>query len=107
MSDPPPESNPPSSRSFWTTLPGVLTAVGGLIAGIAALLTALVSAGALGGRPTPIPAPIAVATAPPTAGAFVPEPTYDPRHHAPHVNHGCLAHHCAVGYHPSAKPTMY
>jgi hypothetical protein len=75
MSDSQPESNPPSAQSFWSTLPGVLTAVGGIIAGIAALLTALVSAGVLGGRPTPIPVPIVVATAPPTATAFVPEPT--------------------------------
>ena len=79
MSDAPPESNPPSSQSFWTTLPGVLTAVGGMIAGIAALLTALVSAGVLGGRPTPIPVPIVVATALPMATTFVPEPTATPR----------------------------
>ena len=55
MPDSQPESNPTDTKSFWSTLPGVLTAVGGLIAGIAALLTALVSAGVLGGRPTPIP----------------------------------------------------
>ena len=85
MSDTPPESNPPSSQSFWTTLPGVLTAVGGLIAGIAALLTALVSAGVLGGKPTPSPVPVVVATAPPTATAFVPEPTATTRAITPQV----------------------
>ena len=90
MSDSQPESNPPSAKSFWSTLPGVLTAMGGLIAGIAALLTALVSAGVLDGRPTPIPVSIVVATAPPTAAAFVPEPTATTRAITPQVTAASL-----------------
>ena len=53
-----PESNPSGAKSFWSTLPGVLTAVGGIIAGTAALLTALVSAGVLGDKPTATPVPV-------------------------------------------------
>jgi len=70
-----PESNPSGAKSFWTTLPGVLTAVGGIIAGTAALLTALVSAGMLGNKPPPSPLPVATATASPvTAVEVAPEP---------------------------------
>ena len=71
-----PESNPSGAKSFWSTLPGVLTAVGGIIAGTAALLTALVSAGMLGGKPTATPVPIVTATVvSPAATAFLLEPT--------------------------------
>jgi len=76
MPDSQPESNPSGAKSFWSTLPGVLTAVGGIIAGTAALLTALVSAGVLGGKPTATPVPVVTATAAaPSATAFVLEPT--------------------------------
>ena len=102
MSDSQPESNPPSAQSFWSTLPGVLTAVGGLIAGAAALLTALVSAGVLGNKPTSSPVPVVVATAPPTATAFVPEPTVTTRAITPQRDRRFLAQRCAVGYHASA-----
>jgi len=86
MSESQPESQPPSAKAFWSTLPGVLTAVGGIIAGAAALLTALVSAGVLGGRPTPPPVPVVTATAaPPTATAFVLEPTATTRAITPQV----------------------
>ena len=71
-----PESNPSGAKSFWSTLPGVLTAVGGIIAGTAALLTALVSAGVVGPKPTPPPPPAATATAlPATVIAVVLEPS--------------------------------
>jgi hypothetical protein len=76
MSESQPESNPSGAKSFWSTLPGVLTAVGGIIAGTAALLTALVSAGVLGPKPTPPPPPAATATAlPATVTAVVLEPS--------------------------------
>ena len=70
-----PEPNPSGAKSFWSTLPGVLTAVGGIIAGTAALLTALVSAGVVGGKPPATPVPVVTATAAPTATAFLLEPT--------------------------------
>lgn len=38
-------------KSFWMTLPGVLTALGGLIGAIAALITALYTAGVLQRKP--------------------------------------------------------
>lgn len=72
---------PAEPRSFWATLPGMLTAVGGLIAAAAALITALASAGVLGPKPTATPAVAAAAqtvppappppslTAPPAASA--------------------------------------
>lgn len=76
MSELQPESNPSGAKSFWSTLPGVLTAVGGIIAGTAALLTALVSAGVVGSKPTPPPPPAATATAlPATVVAVVLEPS--------------------------------
>ena len=81
-----PESNPSGAKSFWSTLPGVLTAVGGIIAGTAALLTALVSAGVLGGKPAATPVPVVTATAPPpTATAFPLEPTAPTRAITPPV----------------------
>lgn len=53
------KSPPAEHKSFWVTLPGVLTAVGGLIAAVATLVTALVSAGILGQpKPTPVPTPV-------------------------------------------------
>jgi hypothetical protein len=71
-----PESNTPSATSFWSTFPGVLTALGGIIAAIAALLTALASTGVLGGKPPVTPVPVATVTAvPPTATATVLELT--------------------------------
>jgi|WetSurMetagenome_2_1015567.scaffolds.fasta_scaffold289547_2 hypothetical protein len=70
-----PDPNPSGAKSFWSTLPGVLTAVGGIIAGTAALLTALVSAGVLGGKPTATPVPVVTVTAAAsTATAFLLEP---------------------------------
>jgi hypothetical protein len=76
MSESQPESDPSGARSFWSTLPGMLTAVGGIIAAIAALLSALVAAGLVGGKPTPPPPPAATATvAPAAATAVVLEPS--------------------------------
>ncbi len=52
-------------KSFWSTLPGLLTAVGGMIAGVAALLNSLNVMGILGGaKPTAVPP---IATLSPTA----------------------------------------
>lgn len=42
--------------SFWTTLPGILTGVTGLILAISALITALVTTGVIGNRPHQVPA---------------------------------------------------
>ncbi len=43
-------------KSFWSTLPGLLTAVGGMIAGVAALINALSAMGVIGrAKPTPVP----------------------------------------------------
>ena len=44
-------------KSFWETVPGILTAVGGTVAGIAALLTALYTTGLVGNKATPTPSP--------------------------------------------------
>jgi len=40
------------SKSWWTTLPGVITAVAGVITAIAGLIGALVAGGIIGGSPT-------------------------------------------------------
>lgn len=39
-------------QSFWTTVPGILTGIGGVIGAGAALVTALYSAGIIGNRAT-------------------------------------------------------
>ena len=74
-----PESKPAEPKSFWSTVPGLLTAIGGIIAAIAALLTALVSAGVIGHEkltPTPPPATApATATLSPTVTAVPSVPT--------------------------------
>jgi hypothetical protein len=57
-----PEPKSSGTRSFWSTFPGVMTAVGGFVAAVATLLTALVSAGVLGGRATPTSVPAVTAT---------------------------------------------
>jgi hypothetical protein len=44
-----------SNKSFWSTIPGILTAFGGIIGSIAALVTALYTAGVLGHKPLPAP----------------------------------------------------
>jgi hypothetical protein len=67
------EPKPSGARSFWSTLPGVLTAVGGLIAAIAALLTALATTGVLGGKVTPTAVPVAAVTAAPSAATVTPQ----------------------------------
>jgi hypothetical protein len=61
----PPKSEPTEKKSFWTTLPGILT-------GIAAVLTAL---GALSPRSAPpgsFPAPATTPAAPPPASEPAP-----------------------------------
>ena len=62
----------PARKGFWSTLPGILTAIGGVIAGIAALLQAFHSVGLISpAQPTavlPTPASfVALATVPPGA----------------------------------------
>ncbi len=62
-------TKPPEHKSFWATVPGLLTAVGGMVAAIGTLITALVAAGVLGAnKPTPtvVPnaTPVAAVTAP-------------------------------------------
>jgi hypothetical protein len=41
-------------KSFWETLPGILTAIGGTIVAIATLLTALYTTGVIGNRKEPV-----------------------------------------------------
>ena len=69
----------PKSKSWWTTLPGALTAAAGLIAAITALLSTLHQAGWIGspgatGKATttaqaPAPAPVSIAPSPPASMA--------------------------------------
>ncbi len=60
----------PGEKSFWETFPGVLTALGGLIAAGAALLTALYSIGIIGQHPGNNTNPVVVSPGPsPGSGA--------------------------------------
>lgn len=43
--------------SFWQTVPGILTAIGGTVGSIAALLTALYTIGLIGSKEAPKPSP--------------------------------------------------
>jgi hypothetical protein len=75
------DSNSQSNKSFWTTLPGILTGIAALVTALAALIGALSAAGILSPQPaatagptpraiatdTPIPTPRVIATATPHA----------------------------------------
>jgi hypothetical protein len=82
-------------KSFWTTLPGIITAITGLVVAIGGILGVLVTAGVIGGQPptsmppsTPTLAPVATATAAPgltphtisptSTSSTVPPPTATP-----------------------------
>ena len=94
------EAPEPHSRSFWTSLRGIITAVTGLIAAIGTVLGVLVAADILppGGSPAPtsVPAPtrlpssdggqpaaafheLQVRADPPGAGSFVLNPNPNPQ----------------------------
>jgi len=62
-----PDERPAEPKSFWATLPGLLTAVGATCGGIATLVTALYSAGVLGKREPEVKG--ATAPAPPAVSA--------------------------------------
>ena len=55
----------PRSKSWWQTLPGILTAVAGAITAVTALVTALHQAGWLGRTPAPTATPPSSAGMPP------------------------------------------
>lgn len=81
------ESQIPGKQSFWTTLPGILTAVGGVIAGVAALLNALHAIGVVKPPvPTPLPSPtitVSLTTAStlgPTAEDFILKDDFSDEH---------------------------
>lgn len=57
-------------ESFWTSLPGILTAVGGIIVAIAALVTAMGGAGLFGGQSASPPLSI-ITTSPAVPGTIV------------------------------------
>jgi hypothetical protein len=60
----PPEAE--SKKSFWTTLPGILTAITSLVVAIAGLIAALNNTGWIRPRPTPTPTFTSTSTATPT-----------------------------------------
>jgi hypothetical protein len=60
-------------KSFWETVPGILTAIGGTIGAVAALLTALYTTGIIGNRGAPANTPSPVATV--QSLSPTPEPT--------------------------------
>jgi hypothetical protein len=59
-----------SKPSFWSTLPGILTAVGGIIAAFAALITALYSAGVISTKDKPRDNPPVLSSASPESQSF-------------------------------------
>ena len=76
------DARPPETKSFLSTLPGVLTAIAGSIAAIASLLTALNLIGVIG-RPKPTATP-ALAPTPHPGAAAAPSTTLGPTAtHAP------------------------
>jgi hypothetical protein len=70
------QSKPPDQKSFFATLPGVITAIGGAITAIAALLTAMINVGVIGHRPPTVTAVVSAAPSPgPTVIVIVLAPT--------------------------------
>jgi hypothetical protein len=65
-----------SNESFWSTLPGILTAFAGVLTALATLVGALYSAGVIGGRES-APPPEAAATSPSTLASSA-EPATTP-----------------------------
>ena len=59
-----------SKPSFWSTLPGILTAVGGIVGASAALITALYSAGVMSIKNKPTDNPPALSSASPESQSF-------------------------------------
>jgi len=53
-----------SKKSFWETVPGILTAIGGTIAAAATLLTALYTTGLIGNKAVPTPTPLTTTQSP-------------------------------------------
>jgi len=78
-SPPQPESKTFAAfKAFWSSFPGILTAIGGLIAAFAALISSLDKA-ALLRRPTPTPTPTAIVSqAPPPTLTLAPSPLPNP-----------------------------
>ncbi len=62
---------PKSDKSFWTTLPGILTGIAGIITALAALVAALNAAGILTPAPPNTPTPPAI----PSPAATTPTPS--------------------------------
>jgi len=76
-----PKPAEPAKKSFWSTVPGLLTAVGGFIAGLAALLNALHAMGIVTPRPTATPSLTATArpaSAPTVTILATSQPTANP-----------------------------
>lgn len=74
----PAEHKPSGKKSFWSTLPGLLTAIAAIVTATATLLTALVAANVIGphkATPTPV---VAAAFSTPTSGVLFEEPFSDP-----------------------------
>ncbi len=80
MPDAPSGQKPAEQRSFWATLPGIMTAVGGVIGAIAALISALAAAGVFArpATPTPPPSPTITATSTAVVAAALPSSTPAP-----------------------------
>jgi hypothetical protein len=56
---------PPRTKGFWQTVPGILTGIAGMLTAIGGLLAILVQVGVIGGSSNaPQPGPVANATAP-------------------------------------------
>ena len=65
------------STSFWKTVPGILTAVGGFLTAVAALIGALAAAGVIG--PNASPSPVSPSSPPATGSTAAPSsPTDSP-----------------------------
>jgi hypothetical protein len=72
-------SDPPHARSWWTTLPGVLTGIAALITAGTGLLAVLIQSGAFERRaPEPAPRPAPVGPTVPTVSPSLPVPAAQP-----------------------------
>jgi hypothetical protein len=77
MSDAKKDKGKDNDKSFWQTLPGIITAITGLVTAVTALVTALASAGVFTPTPTEFPTttPVDADVIIPSPEIITPEPT--------------------------------
>src|SRR5580658_4549329 len=67
-------SDETGKQSFWSTIPGILTAISGVLGAVAALIVALVSVGVIGPQDKQTPPSSTISPGPPNGGIVTSAP---------------------------------